>query len=94
MQECWVREAAEKEGWNWLEHRQPTIPQVGVSEVSRGERRTDSRFQKRFQGDGGIKGPPLHSHGPTGAWVCPQAPNPPLELQRSSLPSLRVCLVG
>lgn len=50
MQECWVREAAEEEGWNQLEGCQPTIPPVRVSEVSGGERR---------EIPGGASGPPL-----------------------------------
>lgn len=82
MQECWVREAAEEEGWNQLESRQPPIPPVRVSEVSGGERR-DSR--RGFRASSSPRPAPRG-----GGALRPQT----LELRRSSLPSLRVCLVG
>lgn len=66
-------------------------PVVGVSEVSRGERRADSR-----RGSGGLEYKSL-SHALT--WPLMDllylwAPDTPLDLQRSNLPSSRVCLVG
>lgn len=72
-----------------LESRQPTIPPVRVSEVSGGERRAD--FRRGFSTSSSPP-PPAPPGGE------PSGPGPGTSLtgyfQRSSLPSLRLYLVG